>query len=161
MSTIKNFNDWSELNENDSRNANQEPSTLKMEMEDHIDRILDSSAEQDEIDSVKSGYAAIMKELGGNENSIICLTIPAMSDGYILGGDIFPQINVDDEVDTFDKYYALPKEGEKIIWEDQVWKNTPGGNEISSFTIDGVKLCEWGGSGYDQPWIYVNSADLK
>jgi hypothetical protein len=154
---IKTFGDWSQLNENSS----QKLITIEQAMKDHLDVAADSDAEDNEIDSIKTGYDAIIKELGGNKDTIVCLTIfDDVKGGYILGGDFFPQINIDHKVDDFTNYYELPRTGAKNIWDDKVWEYTPGSNYIESFMIDGVKLCEWNGSGFDEPWIFANLADL-
>jgi hypothetical protein len=135
-----------------------------IENEEEAIQNLGPDAEDDEIESVKSGFRAIVDALGASPEDIVCLI--DWNDDYdpIIVGH--PDL-ANDEGWKFNEYYAkMSSCNSKEIWQDEVWSGSPGSNQIDLHecpTKDGgtVKVAEWNGANWDFPYIYIRRSDLN
>ena len=157
MKHVKNFDGF--LNE---ANGAGQLMTLPQDMKVYVETKEGSDPEPGEIDSLKSGYDAIVKAMGVAPDKIVSLLKwDDDQDGHIITGH--PDLECEDPYSKF--YSKLPKVG-KEIWQDEIWSGTPDSNQIHVYELpaeDGgtVKLAVWTGAGWDEPHPYMLASDLK
>jgi hypothetical protein len=105
-----------------------------------IQKIL-SITDKKELNSILSGYKAIMKALESDETNTLeldCFQLESME--YVPYS--FPD---------FRESNLEPKE----IWKCEYWEGSPGSNQIYLYDYDGKKICVWVGSNWDFPLMFM------
>lgn len=144
---IPNFNSF--VNES---NSTENYITLDVDQKERLIDLAETEPDQGEIDSIDSGYKAIIDFFKCPAKEIACLGNPYDDD--------FPH----DSVKGLFKSgkYCEYEDGieEKDIWNDKYWASSPGSNYIASIDLNGKKVIVWNGANYDAPYVYILKKDF-